>query len=133
MRRHHGRRTTSNQRRPARRHRRRPRRCPSCGARAYDAAPMSSPTFPPGPRVGLVTALLPPAVGGTEILMWRLFHGGPETAIVAGARVGDMTPDGVYGPLDGPRLDVPYPRLRGYRYGLFPLLGALAAGWVATT
>ena len=28
---------------------------------------------------------------------------------------------------------MPYPRLRGYRYGLFPLLGALAAGWVAAT
>jgi hypothetical protein len=39
-------------------------------------------------------------------------------------------PDG-YPPLAAPTLCLPYPRLRGYRYGLAPALGAFSGAWLA--
>jgi hypothetical protein len=87
------------------------------------------------PRVALVTALLPPSVGGTEILIWRLFRDHRDLVVVSG---GAFTPEGDpdsrddgYRALDATTLRLPYPTLRGYRYGLAPLLGALATGWLA--
>ena len=88
------------------------------------------------PRVALVTALLPPSVGGTEILIWRLFRDHRDLVVVSGAAstaAGDDTDSGddSYRALDATTLRLPYPALRGYRYGLAPLLGALATGWLA--
>jgi hypothetical protein len=82
-------------------------------------------------RVGLVTALLPPAVGGTQVLVWRLFQGDPELVVVSGASESALpTVDG-YSALSAPTLQLPYPRLRGYKYGLAPVLGALSSAWLA--
>jgi hypothetical protein len=82
--------------------------------------------------VALVTALLPPALGGTEILVWRLFGGDADVAVVAGADAPAGGPaDDLYRPLEGPTLALPYPRLRGYKYGLAPVLGAASAAWLA--
>jgi hypothetical protein len=83
-------------------------------------------------RVGLVTALLPPDVGGTQVLVWRLFQRHPGLVIVSGAA--DSTPSSQegYSALVAPTLHLPYPRLRGYRYGLAPVLGALSGAWLAT-
>ena len=82
-------------------------------------------------RVGLVTALLPPDVGGTQVLVWRLFQGDAEIVIVSGARGGAPSSQDGYSALAAPTLHLPYPRLRGYRYGLAPALGALSAAWLA--
>jgi hypothetical protein len=82
-------------------------------------------------RVGLVTALLPPSIGGTQVLVWRLFQGDPELAVVAGVPQSPPSSDEAYSPLAAPTLWLPYPRLRGYRYGLAPALGAYAVGWLA--
>ncbi len=82
-------------------------------------------------RVGLVTALLPPQLGGTNILVWRLFQGRPDTFVVSGLERGVAPPTDLYRDLDGPTLHLPYPRLRGYKYGLSPLLGAAAMTWLA--
>jgi hypothetical protein len=87
-------------------------------------------------RIGLVTALLPPAVGGTEILVWRLFRDQPGLVIVSGAATAAAPPSGAddfYTALQAPTLELPYPRLRGYRYGLATMLGTYAAGWLAFT
>jgi hypothetical protein len=85
------------------------------------------------PRDCLVTALLPPAVGGTEVLVWRLFADDRDLAVVSGLGPPPPVPDsdGVYTNLSGATLSLPYPRLRGYRYGLGPLLGAYATAWLA--
>jgi hypothetical protein len=88
------------------------------------------------PRVALVTALLPPTVGGTEVLVWRLFRGDPALVVISGAppaSPASLAGDGSYRPLDAPTLSVPYPRLRGYRYGLAPLLGGASAAWLVAT
>jgi hypothetical protein len=83
-------------------------------------------------RVGLVTALLPPSVGGTEILVWRLFQDLEHVAVVSGApEVSPSAASELYGPLRAPTLSLAYPRLRGYRYGLAPLLGAYSTAWLA--
>ncbi|MDB4982613.1 MAG: hypothetical protein JWM82_3365 [Myxococcales bacterium] len=83
-------------------------------------------------RVGLVTALLPPSVGGTEILVWRLFQDLGHLAVVSGAPAGaPAAPSELYSPLRAPTLALAYPRLRGYRYGLAPLLGAYSTAWLA--
>jgi hypothetical protein len=84
------------------------------------------------PRDCLVTALLPPAVGGTEVLVWRLFAGTQDLAVVSGTvPARDPKGDDVYTRLVAPTLALRYPRLRGYRYGLSPLLGAYATAWLA--
>jgi hypothetical protein len=86
------------------------------------------------PRIGLVTALLPPSIGGTEILVWRLFRDYPELAVVSGAapdRPSASESRDVYSALDAPTLALPYPRLRGYRYGLAPVLGGYSIIWLA--
>ncbi len=82
-------------------------------------------------RVGLVTALLPPAIGGTQVLVWRLFQSDPQLAVVSGVEQSPPSDEG-YSPLAAPTLWLPYPRLRGYRYGLAPVLGAYSAAWLAT-
>jgi hypothetical protein len=82
-------------------------------------------------RVGLVTALLPPDVGGTQVLVWRLFQGDPGIVVVSGARGGVLPSQDGYSALAVPTLHLPYPRLRGYRYGLAPALGAFSAAWLA--
>jgi hypothetical protein len=100
--------------------------------------------YPPGaaedrtdvaPRIALVTALLPPTVGGTEILIWRLFRDHPGLIVVSGAPAPTSLPttsstDG-YRALDATTLALPYPRLRGYRFGLAPALGIFAGVWLA--
>ncbi len=79
-----------------------------------------------------MTALLPPNVGGTEILVWRLFQDLGHLAVVSGAPAGTPSaPSELYSPLKAPTLSVAYPRLRGYRYGLAPLLGAYSTAWLA--
>jgi hypothetical protein len=84
------------------------------------------------PRDCLVTALLPPAVGGTEVLVWRLFADQRDLAVVSGLGTkAGSSGDGIYGALPGPTLSLPYPRLRGYRYGLSLFLGAYATAWLA--
>jgi hypothetical protein len=82
-------------------------------------------------RVGLVTALLPPQLGGTNILVWRLFQGRPDTFVVSGLERGVAPPTDLYRDLDAPTLHLPYPRLRGYKLGLAPVLGAAAMTWLA--
>jgi hypothetical protein len=82
-------------------------------------------------RVGLVTALLPPQLGGTNILVWRLFQGRPDTFVVSGLERGVAPATDLYRELDAPTLHLPYPRLRGYKYGLAPVLGAAAMTWLA--
>jgi hypothetical protein len=82
-------------------------------------------------RVGLVTALLPPQLGGTNILVWRLFQGRPDTFVVSGLERGIAPATDLYRELDAPTLHLPYPRLRGYKLGLAPLLGAAAMTWLA--
>lgn len=82
-------------------------------------------------RVGLVTALLPPDVGGTQVLVWRLFQGDPGIVVVSGASGAPPSSQDGYASLAAPTLHVPYPRLRGYRYGLAPVLSAFSAAWMA--
>ncbi len=82
-------------------------------------------------RVGLVTALLPPVVGGTQMLVWRLFQGDPNLVVVSGMNETVAFAGDGYSPLAAPTLDLPYPRLRGYRYGLAPALGAFSGIWLA--
>jgi hypothetical protein len=83
-------------------------------------------------RVGLVTALLPPDVGGTQVLVWRLFQGDPGIVVVSGASgAAPSAPQDGYEALAAPTLHLPYPKLRGYRYGLAPALGAFSAAWMA--
>ena len=36
-------------------------------------------------RTGLVTAMLPPDVGGTQVVVWRLFKDDPGVVVVSGA------------------------------------------------
>jgi hypothetical protein len=88
------------------------------------------------PRVGLVTALLPPVVGGTQILVWRLFRDDPNLVVVSGVSERDLSANrggaaDSYAALEAPTLHLPYPRLRGYRYGLAPVLGAVSGLWLA--
>jgi len=81
-------------------------------------------------RTGLVTAMLPPDVGGTQVVIWRLFKDDPGVVVVSGA--GSVSPpEGPYRPLDAPTLRLPYPHLRGYRYGLGPLWAAYGVAWLA--
>ncbi len=86
------------------------------------------------PRVGLVTALLPPLVGGTQMLVWRLFQGDPNLVVVSGVSENALSSNGdsaeACSALNVPTLYLPYPRLRGYRYGLAPVLGALSSVWL---
>lgn len=82
-------------------------------------------------RVGLVTALLPPVVGGTQMLVWRLFQDDPNLVVVSGENEIVIPPIEGYSALAVPTLDLPYPRLRGYRYGLAPVLGAVSGAWLA--
>lgn len=82
-------------------------------------------------RVGLVTALLPPSIGGSQILVWRLFQGDPNLVVVSGVKQSTRSSNEDYPPLAAPTLYLPYPRLRGYRFGLTPVLGAYSAGWLA--
>ena len=82
-------------------------------------------------RVGLVTALLPPVVGGTQMLVWRLFHDDPNLVVVSGVNETVIPTIEGYSALAAPTLHLPYPRLRGYRFGLAPVLGAVSSGWLA--
>ena len=81
-------------------------------------------------RIGLVTALLPPSIGGTQVLVWRLFQGDPNLVVVSGVKPEPLMSGDDYAPLAAPTLVLPYPRLRGYRYGLAPALGVLSAAWL---
>jgi Glycosyltransferase Family 4 len=81
-------------------------------------------------RVGLVTALLPPVVGGTQVLVWRLFQDDPNLVVVSGENDSALAASQGYPALTAPQLRVPYPRLRGYRFGLAPALGLLSTAWM---
>ena len=88
------------------------------------------------PRVGLVTALLPPLVGGTRILVWRLFRDDPDLVVVSGVSESALSSNGggaaeAYSALEVPPRSTCIPRLRGYRYGLAPVLGAVSGLWLA--
>ncbi len=83
------------------------------------------------PRVGLVTALLPPIVGGTQVLIGRLFQGDDRLAVVSGVSQQALASQQGYAALAVPTLYQPYPRLRGYRFGFGPALGVYAAAWLA--
>ena len=82
-------------------------------------------------RVGLVTALLPPHVGGTQVLVWRLFQGDARLVVVSGVSEAAPSPNDDYAALAVPTLYQPYPRLRGYRFGLAPALGMFSVAWLA--
>jgi len=70
-------------------------------------------------------------VGGTQMLIWRLFREDPDLVVVSGVKQRDLVASDDYTALAAPTLYVPYPRLRGYRYGLAPALGALSGAWLA--
>jgi hypothetical protein len=71
-------------------------------------------------------------VGGTQVLVWRLFQGDPRLAVVSGVPKSALPADGDhYAALAAPTLYLPYPRLRGYRYGLAPALGLASSAWLA--
>jgi hypothetical protein len=64
------------------------------------------------------------------VLVGRLFRGDSNLVVVSGE---GLTPPPSVGSADlgAPTLHLPYPRLRGYRLGFAPVLGALSGAWLA--